>query len=127
MCIFFGFYVIVLVLLVEERILKDIIKLFDGILEDVVYEYMIIVVFKLEDDKVVLNELMDDYCNLIELNRKCDERFVIFGNNQEIILIESVEKFYDIFIEMIKKNSDFKKEFYIDRNVDDVMKIFKKD
>lgn len=127
MCISPGFHAIVLVLSAEERIPKDITKLFDGILEDVAYEYMIIVVSKLEDDKVTLNELMDDHRNLIELNRKCDERLVIFGNNQETIPTESVEKFYDILTEMIKKNSDSKKEFYTDRNADDAMKILKKD
>lgn len=127
MCISPGFHAIVLVLSADERLPKDFTKLFNGILEDVAYEYMIIVVSKQENNTVALDELINGHPRLKELIGKCNGRLVIFGNDQKTIPIESVEKFDDILTELINKNSYSGKEFYTDSNADDAMKILKKD
>lgn len=127
MCISPGFHAIVLVLSADERISKDITKLFDGVLEDNVYEYMIIVVSKLENDNETLNELMSEHPRMLELYDKCSRRLVVFGDDQKTIPTKCVEKFDVILTELIKKNSDSGKEFYKDSYADEAIKILKKD
>lgn len=127
MCISPGFHAIVLVLSADERITKDVTELLDDILTDNAYEYMIIVISKLENDNDALEELMDEHHRLIELYKKCGRRLVIFGNDQETIPIQCVEKFDDILTELIKKNRDSRKEFYTDKYAGEARKILEKD
>lgn len=62
--LYLGYYVIIFVLLVIERIIKEFFKLFDNLFEENVYKYMIIIIFKLENDENKLNEIIK---NLKEL------------------------------------------------------------
>lgn len=56
--LYLGYYVIIFVLLVIERIINEFFKLFDNLFEENVYKYMIIIIFKLENDENKLNEII---------------------------------------------------------------------
>lgn len=58
---FLGFYVFVLVLFVDERIIIDFLKLINDLLGENVYEYMIVVFIKLVNNEYELNELVVNF------------------------------------------------------------------
>lgn len=125
--LYLGYYVIIFVLLVIEMIINELFELFGDLFEENVYDYMIIIIIKVENDENKLNELLKDFKMFKNLKIKCEERVVIFGNNLEYIFGDCVKKFDDIFINFIIKNSKLGKEYYIYKYSIWVKKWLKKD
>lgn len=122
-----GYHAIILVLSATERITKEFFKLLDNLLEENAYKYMIIIISKLENDENKLNEITKNLKELKQLENKCEQRVVIFGNNQENIPDQCVKKFDDILTKLIMKNIKLGKEYYTHKYSAMVEKLIKKD
>lgn len=109
-----GYHAIVLVLSANEMITNELFKLLDDLLEEKAYEYMIIIISKLENNKNKLDEITKDSQTFKKLESKCKKRIVIFGNNPECIPDECLKKFDDVLTNLIRENID--KEYYTHKN-----------
>lgn len=81
-CIFLGFYVIVLVIFGIERVLNEdlkMLKILDDFFGESVFMYMIVVVFKVDNEEV-LNRMISEFFDMVDLKFKCKNRVVLFGN-----------------------------------------------
>lgn len=107
-----GFHAIVFVLSASERMTKEITRFIDDILGRHAYDHMIIIITKLKNDSDTLKKLMTEYPAVIELEKKCSNRLVIFGDDPENIPEECVKNFDDILSNLIKQNISLKKQFF---------------
>ncbi|XP_056022651.1 GTPase IMAP family member 4-like [Ostrea edulis] len=125
-----GFHAIVLVLSASERIAKEDLQMLqnlDVLLEESAFEYMILVITKLENDENELNELLAEAPEVVKLNVKCGGRHVIFGDDKKEIPKECVQKFDNMLTKLIKENSKRGKEYYRHKFYDQATKILEKD
>lgn len=122
-----GYHAIILVLSANEMITNEQFKLLGDLLEEKAYEYMIIIISKLENDKAKLDEITKDSQTFKKLESKCKKRVVIFGNNPECIPDECVKNFDNVLTNLIKKNIDADKEYYTHKNTTWVKNMLKKD
>lgn len=122
-----GYHAIILVLSATEMITNELFELLGDLLEENAYDYMIIIITKVENDENKLNELSKDSKTFKNLKIKCEERVVIFGNNPEYIPGDCVKKFDDILTNLIIKNSKLGKEYYTHKHSTWVKKWLKKD
>lgn len=122
-----GFHAIVLVLSATERITSELFELLDDLLDENAYEYMIIIIAKLENDEKKLNAIIKDSKEFQKLQRNCNNRIVIFGNNPERIPTECVNNFHDILENLVTKNAKSGKHCYTHKYSKTTKKLFKKD
>lgn len=120
-----GYHAIILVLSANEMITNEQFKLLGDLLEEKAYEYMIIIISKLENSKEKLDEITKDSQTFKKLESKCKQRVVIFGNNPECIPDECVKNFDDVLTKLIEKNRT--KEYYTHKNTTWVKNMLKKD
>jgi hypothetical protein len=125
-----GFHAIVLVLSASERIAKEdlqMLQTLDTLIEESAFDYMILVITKLENDQNELHEMMTEAPDVVNLNVKCNSRNVIFGDDKKKIPKECVQKFDKILTDLIKENSRRGKEYYRHKYYDQATKILEKD
>lgn len=122
-----GFHAIVLVLSATERITNELFKLLDDLLDENAYEFMIIIISKLENDHKKLNAIIKDCKEFQKLQSKCDNRIVIFGNNAGNIPTECVKMFYDILEKLFTENTTSGKPYYTHKYSKTTEKLFNRD
>lgn len=125
-----GFHAIVLVLSAAERITNEdlqMLKTLDTMLGESSFRYMILVVTKLENDESLLNEMIAAAPEVANLNAKCEERRVIFGDDKKEIPPECLQKFDEVLTELIKENTKYDKEFYRHKYYEKATRILTRD
>lgn len=125
-----GFHAIVLVISGTERLTAEDIKMLkklDDILGEKAYEYMIVVITKIDNDENELNEMISECPEMSEIITNCGSRRVIFGDDKQAIPFESVTKFDDVLTELIKKNAKNGKEYYTHKLYEKATKILNED
>lgn len=110
-----GFHAIVLVISGTERISTEDLNMLenlDDFLGESAYKYMIIVISKVVNDESVLNKMLSESPAMANLNFKCKQRILSFGNQSDSIPVECLRKFDDILTELIKENARNGNEYY---------------
>lgn len=124
-----GFHAIVFVISTDERISKEDMKMLgklDVLLGESAFRYMILVFTKLDDENV-LKEMLNDAPEIVNLKVKCDNRYVIFGENKNRVPINFVRKFDEVLTQLIEKNARHGKEFYTHKLYEKAMAILEMD
>lgn len=125
-----GFHAIVLVLSAKERITKEdmqMLKTLDKLIGENVFNYMILVFSKLQNDENILIEMMSESREITKLNSDCNNRHVIFGDDSRAIPPECLKKFDDVLTELIIKNKLQGKEYFKHKHYEKATKILEKD
>lgn len=125
-----GFHAIVLVVSATERITAedmDMLEMIKKLLGESAFKYMILVISKLENDEKELNEMISECPMIKEIIFKCDNRRVIFGDNNRSIPIESVTQFDEVLTKLINKNAQKGEEYYTHELYEKATEILEKD
>lgn len=124
-----GFHAIVFVMSTEERITKEDMQMFeklDLLLGESAFRYMIIIFTKVDDENE-LKGMMNEAPEIVKLNVKCNNRYVMFGENKKEVPKSFVKKFDKILTQLIQKNARDGKEYYTHKLYEKAMSILEMD
>lgn len=125
-----GFHAIVLVVSGTERFTAEDMKMLENMNETLgkkAYNYMIVVITKIENDENELNAMISECPEIAKIISDCGNRRVIFGDDKRAIPFESVTKFDDVLTELIKINAKNGDEYYTHKLYEKATKILNKD
>lgn len=108
-----GFHCIVWVISASQRIDDMDVQLFNEIeqlLGDKAFNYMVVVFTHVQPTR--LKDVLKDCTPVEKFCRKCDERYLSFGDKGDQILDKQVDKFFTILHEIIEINSTKGIPFY---------------
>lgn len=125
-----GFHALVLVLAANERITEEdlkIVKKLEEILENKGYNYMMLVVTKMNDDKETLARMIEESEEIKFLAGKCHNRQVIFGNDANNIPDSCLQTFYAELEKLVKENRKNGAEYFKHQYYEKANEILQKD
>lgn len=125
-----GFHAIILVVSAEDRVTMDDVKMVDK-LNDVLgkkgFGYMILAVTRTDDDYSDLNRRIEEEPAIRELDKKCQKRRVIFGNNNTETPEECLQRFDEEVDKLVLKNRKACQEYFKHELYEKASEILEKD
>lgn len=125
-----GFHAIILVMSADERITKEDLKMVET-LNDVLgkkgFGYMILAVSKMDDDYSELNEMIECETAIKELDKNCQKRRVIFGDNNKETPERCLQRFDEEVDKLVLKNRKTSQEYFQHELYEKASEILEKD
>lgn len=102
-----GFHAVLLVLSAKERITEEdvkMIKTLHDLLGKKGFRYMILAITKMDGDYEILNKRIAESKEITDLDSECENRRVIFGDNDKEIPAECLKRFDTELEKLVLKN-----------------------